>query len=44
MIDVEKSTVNLLGTKVEVKMRKLEPGSWASLDMPGQVDLDQGEV
>ncbi|XP_078619042.1 cysteine and histidine-rich domain-containing protein 1-like isoform X1 [Branchiostoma floridae x Branchiostoma japonicum] len=43
MIDVEKSTVNLLGTKVEVKMRKLEPGSWASLDMPAQVDLDQGE-
>ncbi|XP_019646965.1 PREDICTED: cysteine and histidine-rich domain-containing protein 1-like isoform X2 [Branchiostoma belcheri] len=43
MIDVEKSTVNLLGTKVEVKLRKLEPGSWASLDMPGQADLDQEE-
>ncbi|CAH1227600.1 CHORDC1 [Branchiostoma lanceolatum] len=41
MIDVEKSCVNLLGTKVEVKLRKLEPGSWAGLDMPGEVDLDE---
>ena len=33
MIDVELSTVELLGTKAEVKLRKLEPISWASLEL-----------
>jgi hypothetical protein len=34
VIDPRRSSVNLLGTKVEVTMKKLEPGSWPSLELP----------
>lgn len=28
------SQVSMYGTKVEIKMKKAEPGSWAKLDIP----------
>jgi len=34
IITVEETTANFLGTKVEIKMKKAEPGSWAKLDIP----------
>ncbi|CAK9820814.1 Cysteine and histidine-rich domain-containing protein morgana [Anthophora plagiata] len=34
VIDVMQSTVNMLPTKVEIKLKKAEPGSWAKLDFP----------
>lgn len=34
IINVEETTANFLGTKVEIKMKKAEPGSWAKLDIP----------
>ena len=35
VIDPSKSSVKMLGTKVEVKLKKFEPGSWPSLEMCG---------
>lgn len=32
VVNVEESTVNMLPTKVEIKLKKLEPGSWAKLE------------
>jgi len=37
VISVEETTASFLGTKVEVKMKKAEPGSWAKLNFPRQV-------
>ncbi|XP_034950511.1 cysteine and histidine-rich domain-containing protein [Chelonus insularis] len=37
IIDVDKSSVNMLPTKVEIKLRKAELGSWSKLDFPGEV-------
>ena len=34
MVDPERSGVKLLGTKVEINLRKAEPGSWPTLEMP----------
>lgn len=34
IIDVEKTTAHMYGTKVEITMPKAEPGSWAKLDFP----------
>lgn len=34
VIDPSRSSVNLLGTKVEVTMKKAEAGSWPSLELP----------
>jgi cysteine/histidine-rich domain-containing protein len=36
MVDVAHSTANMLPTKLEVKLRKAEPGSWSKLDIPHQ--------
>ena len=36
IVDIEQSAVNMLPTKVEIKLRKKEPGSWAKLDFPRQ--------
>ena len=33
VIDPKKSTVKLLGTKVEVNLKKADAGSWASLEL-----------
>ena len=37
MITVYETTASFLGTKVEVKMKKAEAGSWARLNFPRQV-------
>lgn len=34
IVDVEGCSCSMLGTKVEVKMKKAESGSWAKLDIP----------
>jgi hypothetical protein len=39
VIDVQRSKVNMLGSKVEVHLRKAEAGSWQSLDVPRQSGL-----
>lgn len=37
LANVKESSVSFLGTKVEVKMKKAEVGSWAKLDVPRTV-------
>ncbi|CAH2076584.1 unnamed protein product, partial [Iphiclides podalirius] len=34
VIDVQKSSASMLGTKVEIKLKKAEPGAWSKLDFP----------
>ncbi|KAG6802346.1 cysteine and histidine-rich domain-containing protein [Apis mellifera caucasica] len=34
IVDVTQSSVNMLPTKVEIKLKKAESGSWAKLDFP----------
>lgn len=36
IIDVDKTKVQFLGTKVEITLVKAEPGNWAKLDIPHQ--------
>jgi len=37
VVEVEGSSCTLTGTKIEMKMKKAEPGSWARLDVPRPV-------
>ena len=37
IVDTEACTANMMGTKLEVKMKKGEAGSWAKLDIPRPV-------
>lgn len=41
VIDISKSTVNMMAAKIEVAMKKAEPMSWARLDLPAVVNLPQ---
>lgn len=34
LVNVEKSSVNYYPSKVEIKLSKKEPGSWAKLEVP----------
>jgi len=34
IVEVEASSASMLGTKMEIKMKKAESGSWAKLDIP----------
>ena len=34
VIDPGRSKVKMLGTKVEINLRKAEPGSWKDLELP----------
>lgn len=34
MIDPEKSNVKMLGSKVEINLKKSEPGKWVTLHSP----------
>lgn len=34
IVNVNASQASMYGTKVEIKLRKAEPGSWARLDVP----------
>ncbi|CAL7934163.1 unnamed protein product [Xylocopa violacea] len=42
VVDVTQSNVNMLPTKVEIKLKKAEPGSWAKLDFP-RANIEQPE-
>ena len=37
IVEVESCTVSMMGTKLEVKMKKAETGSWSKLDIPKKV-------
>jgi len=37
-VEVETCTAGMMGTKLEVKMKKAETGSWARLDIPKVVE------
>lgn len=37
VVKVESSTASMLPSKVEIKMKKAEPGAWAKLDCPRPV-------
>jgi cysteine/histidine-rich domain-containing protein len=41
VVDVTHSVANMLPTKLEVKLRKGEPGSWSQLDIPCQGAVQQ---
>lgn len=34
VISVEQSSASMLGTKMEIKLKKAEPGAWSKLDFP----------
>lgn len=34
VISVEKSSASMLSTKIEIKLKKGEPGAWSKLDFP----------
>jgi len=38
VVEVAASTASMMGTKMEVKMKKAETGSWAKLDIPKKVE------
>jgi len=38
-VTVQETTANMSGTKLEIKMKKAEPGSWAKLFLPREVKL-----
>lgn len=40
VVDVTQSSVNMLPTKVEIKLRKAEVGSWAKLDFPRATEAE----
>lgn len=41
LIDVSRTTVNFLGTKVEIVMPKAEPGRWIKLDIPRKSEQNE---
>ena len=41
VVDVEASKASMLGTKLEVKMKKAESISWSKLDIPRVVKKDE---
>ena len=41
VVDVARSVASMLPTKLEVKLRKAEPGSWSKLDIPRQTALEE---
>ena len=38
VVEVDACTANMLGTKLEIKMKKAETGSWAKLDIHKKVE------
>ncbi|XP_044762492.1 cysteine and histidine-rich domain-containing protein [Coccinella septempunctata] len=40
IIDIEKSKLTMYGTKVEVSLKKAEPGSWPRLEVPRSTQCD----
>lgn len=43
IVDVKQSSVNMLPTKVEIKLKKAEPGSWPQLDIPRKEESEINE-
>lgn len=43
IVDVSQSSVSMLPTKLEIKLRKAEPGSWAKLEIPRVVEARNEE-
>uniref|UniRef100_A0A8B9RLA5 Cysteine and histidine-rich domain-containing protein 1 n=1 Tax=Astyanax mexicanus TaxID=7994 RepID=A0A8B9RLA5_ASTMX len=43
VIDVSKSVVNIMASKIEISMKKAEPMSWARLDLPPAQPPTSGE-
>ena len=43
VIDVDRSSVELLGTKVELKLRKADPITWASLELKPEPQNDKSD-
>ncbi|KOC69964.1 Cysteine and histidine-rich domain-containing protein [Habropoda laboriosa] len=43
VVDVMQSRVNMISTKVEIKLRKAEPGLWAKLDVPRTCEIEVKE-
>ncbi|KAL0102562.1 hypothetical protein PUN28_018094 [Cardiocondyla obscurior] len=43
IVDVEQSSVHMLPTKVEIKLKKAEPGSWSKLDVPIEIKSKDSE-
>lgn len=41
IVNVNESSVSMLQTKVEIKLRKAECGSWSKLDFPRPVHKQQ---
>jgi len=37
IVEVKSCSANMMGTKLEIKMKKAEIGSWAKLDIPKKV-------
>lgn len=42
-MDVKQSSVNMLPTKVEIKLKKAEIGSWSKLDIPKEIKPEISE-
>jgi len=42
-VDVKQSSVNMLPTKVEIKLKKAEIGSWSKLDIPREIKPEISE-
>ncbi|KAG7213522.1 hypothetical protein KM043_002788 [Ampulex compressa] len=40
VVDIVQSSVNMLPTKVEIKLKKAEPGSWAKLNFPETREIE----
>jgi len=43
IVDVQQSSVHMLPTKVEIKLKKAEPGSWSKLDIPREMEPKNSE-
>ncbi|EFN63764.1 Cysteine and histidine-rich domain-containing protein 1 [Camponotus floridanus] len=43
IVDVKQSSVNMLPTKVEIKLKKAEIGSWSKLDIPREIKPEISE-
>lgn len=41
VVDVDASQITMYGTKVEIKMKKAEPGSWSKLGTPVETQRPQ---
>jgi len=43
VVELDSCTANMLGTKLEIKMKKAETGSWSKLDIPKKVAIVEKE-